>query len=119
MSPIAAVVLRWLARLAAIFFSGAFLYFVVSEFLRPHSDPSSPFVEWADVVLLVTALAGVLLAWKWELTGALVALAALVLHVSLVRYHTYAVIWFAAIPAVLYLADWLLRRFHPPEHTAP
>jgi len=95
---------------AALFFAGAFLYFVVNEFLRPHTGPTTAFVEWGDIVLLFVALAGVILAWKWELTGALIALAALVLHVSLVRYHTYAVIWFAVIPAALYLADWVLRR---------
>lgn len=117
MSPFAAIILRWLARLAALFFAGAFLYFVVNEFLRPHSGPTTPFVEWGDIALLFIAVAGVIMAWKWELTGALIALAALVLHVSLVRYHTYAVIWLAAIPAALYLADWLLRRFLPPAPT--
>jgi hypothetical protein len=111
MSPLAAVIFRWLARLAALFFAGVFLLFVAGEFMRPTSGPPSRFVEWGGIILLLIAVAGMILAWKWELTGALISLAALVLHVSLVRYHTYVVIWLAAIPGVLYLADWLLRRF--------
>jgi hypothetical protein len=70
--------------------------------------------------LLFIAVAGMILAWKWDLTGALIALAALVLHISLVRDRTYAVVWLATIPAVLYLADWLLRRSRTPaRNTAP
>jgi len=117
MSSLAALILRWLARAAALFFAGAFLFFVTGEFLRPYAGPTTQFAQWADIGLLITALAGVVLAWKWELTGALIALAALVLHVALVHYHTYAPIWLAAIPAALYLADWLLRRFgsRPPN----
>jgi len=117
MSPLAAAVCRWFARVAALFFAGIFLLFLAGEYLRPTSGPVSPFVEWGGPILLLTAAAGMILAWKWELTGALISLAALVLHVSLVRFHTYVVIWLAAIPGVLYLADWLLRRLQPPAPT--
>ena len=120
MSPLASVILRWLARLSALFFACVFLLILVREFLAPQSGPPSGFVKWAGVLLLFIAVAGMILAWKWDLTGALIALAALVLHISLVRDRTYAVVWLATIPAVLYLADWLLRRSRTPaRNTTP
>jgi hypothetical protein len=117
MSPLASVILRWLARLSALFFACVFLLILVREFLAPQSGPPSSWVDWAGTVLLLIAIAGLVLAWKWGMTGALIAVAALVLHISLVRDRTYAVIWLAAIPAALYLADWLLRRFRSPART--
>ncbi|MGA2038434.1 MAG: hypothetical protein ABSH42_04080 [Bryobacteraceae bacterium] len=111
MSHLASVVLRWLARLSALFFACVFLVILVREFLAPQSGTSTPAIEWFGIGLLLVAVAGMVLTWKWDLTGALIALAALGLHISLVRDRSYAVIWLAAIPAVLYLADWLLRRF--------
>ena len=119
MSPLASVILRWLARLSALFFACVFLLILVREFLAPQSGPTSGFVEWAGIVLLLIAMAGLILAWKWDITGALIALAALGLHISLVRNRTYADIWLAAIPAVLYLADWVLRRLQRPRTTTP
>jgi hypothetical protein len=120
MSPLASVILRWLARLSALFFACVFLVIMIKEFLAPQSGPASGFAEWAGISLLLVAVAGMLLAWKWDLTGALIALAALVLHVAVVRHRSYDVMWFAAVPAVLYLANWLLRRFRtPPSATTP
>ncbi len=110
MSSLAAVVLSWLARLSALFFAGVFLVILVQEFLAPEYGPPAGFVEWVGVVLLLVAAAGMILAWKWGLTGALISIAALVLHISVVRNRTYAVIWFAVIPGVLFLVDWVMHR---------
>ena len=118
MSPLASVIVRWLARLSAGFFACVFLLIMVREFMAPQSGPPTTFIDWAGIVLLFIAVAGMILAWKWDITGALISLAALVLHISLVRNRTYAVIWLAAIPGVLYLADWLLRRSKTPARTS-
>jgi hypothetical protein len=117
MSQLAFVILRWLARLSSLFFACVFLLIIVLEFLAPQSGPPSRLVDWAGAILLFVAVAGLILAWKWDFTGALIALAALVLHVSVVRSRSYAVIWFAAIPAALYLANWWLRRLRTPAGT--
>ncbi|MGB9457660.1 MAG: hypothetical protein WCB12_16540 [Bryobacteraceae bacterium] len=117
MSPLAAGILRWLARLSALFFACVFLLILVREFLAPQYGPPVSAVEWAGVAFLLIAAAGMVLAWKWGLTGALISIAALVLHISVVRNRTYAVIWFAAIPLVLFVADWLLHRLRPPART--
>jgi hypothetical protein len=112
----AVVILRWLARLSALFFAGVFLLIMASEFVAPQSGPPAGWVDWVGAGLLLIAVAGMILAWKWDLTGALISLAALVLHISVVRNRTYAVVWLAAIPAALFLAEWLLRR---PRQAAP
>jgi hypothetical protein len=117
MSPLAAVIVRWLARLSALFFACVFLLTMVREFLAPQAGTPSSIVEWAGLFLLFIAVGGMILAWKWGITGALISLAALALHISLIRNRTYVVIWLAAIPAVLYLADWLLRRPRTPSRT--
>jgi hypothetical protein len=83
---------------------------MVGEFLAPQSGTRTNLVECAGIVLLLISVGGMILAWKWDMTGALISLAALVLHISLVRNRTYAVVWLAAIPGALYLTDWLLRR---------
>jgi len=116
MSPFASVVLRWLARLSALFFAGVFLLVMIGEYSAPQSGPPTSFMEWAGVALVLIAVAGMILAWKWNMMGALIALGAMLLHIALVRNRTYGVIWLAAIPAALYLADWLLRRFRPPAN---
>jgi len=117
MSPLAASILRWLARLSALFFACVFLLILVREFLAPQYGPPVSAVEWAGVAFLLIAAAGMVLAWKWGLTGALISIAALVLHISVVRNRTYAVIWFAAIPLVLFVADLQLHRLRPPART--
>jgi hypothetical protein len=116
MSRVAVVILRWLARLSALFFAGVFLRVLAGEYMAPQSGPPASWVDWVGAGLLLIAVAGMILAWKWDLTGALISLAALVLHISVVRNRTYAVIWLAAIPAALFLADWFLRR---PRQAAP
>lgn len=113
----ALTILRWLARLSALFFAGVFLLILVREFLAPQYGPPASAVEWAGVVFLLIAAAGMVLAWKWGLTGALISIAALVLHISVVRNRTYAVIWFAVIPLVLFVIDWVLHRHRPPAPT--
>jgi hypothetical protein len=90
---------------------------MIGEFRAPQSGAPTTFVQLAGVFFLFMAMAGMILAWKWDMTGALISLAALVLHISVVRNRTYAVIWLAAIPGVLYIADWLLRRFRPSAGT--
>lgn len=117
MSPLASGILRWLARLSALFFACVFLLIVLGELLAPQSGPSTSVMDWTSIVLMLVAVTGLILAWKWDITGALIALAAMVLHISLVRNRTYAVIWLAAIPAALYLADWLLHRLRASAKT--
>jgi len=107
---------RWMARCAAVLVAGAFLFFVSGEFLHPHSSPPTHVREWAGIVLLTAAIISPLLAWKWELAGAVASLAALAVFVPTVKMHNYySVVAVIAIPGILFVLDWALR--HHSGHT--
>lgn len=110
MRSIAYVAIHWAARCAALLVTGTFLLLLAGEFINPHSGPPTDWREWAGIGLLIAAILGMLAAWKWELPGALLSLLTLAAFVAVVRMHRYDVVGFAAIPGILYLSDWLLRR---------
>ena len=66
--------MRWAARVLALIAVGLFVYFVV-EF----GTKVFPSLAWTNpqgvplLIALVLALAGVLIAWRWELIGGLIA----------------------------------------------
>ena len=101
---------RWAARVCSILILGSFLYFLAGEMINPHSGPPSGFREWAGLVLTLTSIASLVVAWKWELTGAAISLATLAAFVCVVRMNRYEVVIIAAIPGLLFLLDWILRR---------
>ena len=109
---------RWTARCAATLVAGAFLFLVSAELLYPHSGPPTHVREWAGIVLLTAAIISPLLAWKWELPGALTSLAALAVFVATVRIHNYySIVAAIAIPGILFVLDWALR--HHARHVEP
>ncbi|MCZ2151560.1 MAG: hypothetical protein LC126_27780 [Bryobacterales bacterium] len=102
--------LRWTARLSAIFVAGTYILFVAGElFSRPSAFPTQ-FREWSGIFLLTAACAGMILAWRRELTGALVSLITLAAFGVLIPMGRPAVLFIAAAPGTLYLMDWLIRR---------
>jgi len=101
---------RWAARVSSILIVGTFLYFLAGEMIDPHSGPPSGFREWAGIALLIASVASLVVAWKWELPGAAVSLATLTAFVFVVRMNRYDVVAIAAIPGLLFLLDWTLRR---------
>ena len=109
MSEIILSILRWTARLAAIAIGCMYLLMILGEFTSPHSGLPTQFVEWAGIGLLTLTCAGALMAWKWELAGAILSLCALGAFMLLVRISGDIVIAVIATPAVLFLADWTAR----------
>lgn len=106
----ALLILRWAARCAALLIAGMYLLILAGEVFSPHSGPPTQFREWAGIALLSSSVLAMVLAWKWELPGALWSLAALAIFVQVVHMRNYTVILLAAIPGFLYLADWILRK---------
>jgi hypothetical protein len=113
MSSIVSWIIRWIARVAAVLIAGIFFAFVASE--PADSLRAIQPREWVGMVLLFGCIAGMLLAWKWELPGALLSLCALGAFAAVVHMNRYDVLIVAAIPNVLFLLDWKLRRLHA-EH---
>src|SRR5260370_41013984 len=106
------VALRWLARLSALVIAGGFLLIVAGEMLSPHSSPPSHLREWVGILLLASTCVGMLLAWRWELPGALLSLASLAAFTADVALPppTRRIVW--GPPRLLFLL-WLRPRRAP------
>ncbi len=103
-------IIGWAARSFALFVTGAFLLLLTGEMLNPFAGPLSSFPDWAGILLLILSITGMLLAWKWELSGALFSLASLVAFVVVVGIGRYDIVAMTAIPGFLFLADWGVRH---------
>ena len=62
--------------------------------------------------LLLFTWLGMVTAWRWELPGAALSLIAWVLFLLLIPLENHVVQVVAALPGVLFLADWTARRVH-------
>jgi len=110
MAPSATSIVRWAARLTALVMLALFLAFVLGEPLGPL--PGLRTREFAGMLLLFGAIVAMLLAWKWEFPAALISLFALGGFAAVVHLNSYDVLATLAIPNVLFLVDWKLRRLH-------
>ena len=119
MSELPCLIVRWLARLSALLVASGFFLLVAGEIFTPHSGPPTHFTEWFGIGLLSIAVVGMLLAWTWERPGALLSLACLACWVVAIRTRNYAPIAVLAVPGLLFLADWLLRRLSRHPHHIP
>ena len=105
--------LRWIARFSALAVTGGFFFLFAGEIFEPHAAaPASP-VEWFAIACLAMVILGMLVAWRWELAGALVSLCSLGGFVLFV-HGSHGPIYLMAIPGLLFLVDWILRvAAHP------
>ena len=110
MPPIICSIVRWAARGTGLLIAAGFLAFVVGE--PSGSLRVIQFREWVGMVLLFGAVTATLLAWKWEFPAALISLFALGAFAAVVHMQNYKVLAIAAIPNILFLLDWMLRRSH-------
>jgi len=110
MSRIISSVSRWTARIAALGVAAAFLFFVLGEPLEPLGGIRPQ--EWVGMVLLFGAIVAMLLAWKWEFPAALISLFAIGAFAAVVGMRRFDVLFVLAVPNLLFLLDWKLRRSH-------
>lgn len=114
-APQSVRIVCWLARAWRI------LLFIVALMVIFHRDPRAtepvPAVDWLIFSLWGVAILGLLVAWRWERMGALIAVAAMVIRelawVAL-RGHwlvNFLIFWlFVLPPAILYLFAWGLEK---------
>ena len=101
---------HWSARIIALLVAAFFVFLIVGEFTSPHSRGPSGVKEWGQITLLVATVIGMLVAWKWELPGAVLSLGALGLWASFVHIQRYPdIIALLAAPGLLFLSDWALH----------
>ena len=110
MSPLITSIVRWAARGSAILIAAAFLAFALGE--PSGSLQAIQFRDRAGMVLLIGAIAAMLLAWIWERPAALISIFALGGFAGVVHMRRYDVLVVLAIPNILFLLDWKLRRLH-------
>jgi len=111
MDHVVCTMVRWTARGLALLIAGGFLVFLAGEPVGPLG--AIHFREWVGMVLIFGTVAGMLLAWKWEFPAALISMFTLAAFAAVVHMQNYAVLAIAAIPNILFLLDWKLRRLHP------
>ncbi len=106
-------IVRWAARGTGLLVAALFLAFVVGE---PSGSLRGIAVrEWVGMLLLFGTIVAMVLAWKWEFPAALVSLCALGAFAGVVHMQNYMVLAIAALPSLLFLLDWKLRRTHSPR----
>jgi hypothetical protein len=106
--------IRWAARIASVLIAGVYLLLAFGELSAPHSGPPTQLIEWTGIALISIACLAPLAAWRRELAGAVASLGALLLFAALIRFREYYIHAIIAIPGLLFLADWALRRpAHP------
>jgi hypothetical protein len=112
------VVARWVARISAaalVLFWGAFFLAHLAWFADPQQLP--PLRVFLLVGLHFLMLVGLLVGWKWELAGALVALASSVPFFAAAagrNFPLFALV--TALPSVLWLyCVWQERRWRSPQ----
>jgi hypothetical protein len=112
------VIARWVARIWAAALAllwGAFFLEHLEWFADPQHFPP-PWV-FLLVALHFLMLVGLLVGWKWELAGAIVALAASVPFFAATAGRNF--LWFAlvtAVPSALWLyCAWQQRRWRSPQ----
>jgi hypothetical protein len=100
---------RWIARFSALAVTGGFFFLFAGEVFEPHAPSPASTVEWFAIACLAMSILGMLVAWKWELPGALISLCSLGAFVSMVHMRVHLPIFLMAIPGFLFLADWVLH----------
>jgi hypothetical protein len=101
--------IRWMARVGALLLAAVLVAFAIGQPAGPLSVIN--FREWVGMVLLFGAVAAMVLAWKWEFPAALISLFALAAFAGVVHIQRFGVLIVAAIPNLLFLIDWKLRRY--------
>ncbi|MGB2629230.1 MAG: hypothetical protein WAK20_20770 [Candidatus Acidiferrum sp.] len=111
MRPPLSSVVRWSARVLTLLLTAVFLAFVAGEPLE--SLRAIHLREWLGMTFLFASLLAMLLAWEWEFPFALVSLLTLAAFTATVHMNSYVVVSILALPNLLYLLDWKLRRSGP------
>ena len=116
--PRAVAVIRWIARIWSLLIAVGALVIAVT----PDPYATEP-ISVRDAFLLSlwgVAILGLLIAWRWELVGALVAIATMLIRelAWVVLYGhwlvNFLIVWLLVVPpAVLFLAAWRLSRRAP------
>ena len=103
-------IIRWTARIVGLLYIAFFLLMLIGEGLSS-SQESNPLTvsAWLGFVFVFIYFVGLILAWKWEGIGGLIAIGGTIgFFVTIQEYSLLTVIM--AVPALLFLVCWSLSR---------
>ena len=101
-------VCRWTARVLAV---ASALFVLAFAWGEPSSARAMTTQEIILLVLMILALLGNLAAWRWEFTGAGIALLSTLAFTGIeLALPGPWLLGVTAVPAVLYAVSWLLRQ---------
>ena len=117
-----ASVCRWIARIIGTLFVTVLLILaIVHRASLPNLLALTP-ISYVGLVGFVLMLTGMLIGWRWELTGGILSLAGVLVLIEPTRVNG-KITWFFAVmaaPGVLYLAShWLRSRASRRSPTQP
>lgn len=119
MNPIAITILRWIARIPGALMGLLFVFMVVGETISPPPNHPNETLTGDTVMQLsftFIGILGLLLAWRWEMAGGILALVA---FAALGAVNPHTVPWpllAFIIPAVIFIfTAWLSRRHRGPS----
>jgi membrane protease YdiL (CAAX protease family) len=105
------LLIRWIARISSIVIVAFLLLMLVGEALSPTQQSSSTTSRETFGLLFfpIGLCLGLILAWKWEKAGGIIAIA------SMVAFHLTikdAPLWMLgfAVPGLLFIACWISSR---------
>lgn len=107
------VITRWSARVLSGFILCVWGFFIVGHLVGHEGEPSRPLV--VQDYLLLTAmgvwLAGLAIAWKWEIVGGVLSLSALLLG-AIVNWRllTFPFLLIAVAAVLFIISGWISRR---------
>lgn len=101
-------VLRWSARISAVLLASLYLFFASGEIFTPHAGAPRGW-EWVGILLVSAACLTPLLAWRWEVMGAVISMGCLIGFVLIADLREPLVLGVIALPAILFLADHFSR----------
>jgi hypothetical protein len=110
--PVAVTVVRWAARTLSVVILLFWGYFLIAHLLGEEGRSSRPLAmsDYVGLTAMVVSLVGLMVALKWELTGGVMTLTAVLIG-AVVNWR---VLWFPGIlipiAAVLFLACWWMSR---------
>ncbi len=108
-------IVRWLARLLSVLILAAWGYFAVAHVLGDAGSPSRSLMlaDYVSVAAMIVSVLGLALAWKWELAGSLLALAAIAVG-AVINWRTLtSPVALVPLDAVLFVMSWRLHRWQP------
>ena len=112
-------IIRWIARILGVLFIAFFLLMFIGEELSSKQETSSIAVrELIGLVFDFVYFVGLILAWKWEGLGGLIAAIGLIAFAVTIPDAAILAYTIMAVPVILFLICWLLSRSKPAPEAA-